>query len=141
MRVYVCCSGLSGPERGVSPVYLRCAQGRLDWSYPRGALRVLLRLGGAGHDFRGCVRLGERAAGARLFLEGPRSLAPLFEDEDGAPRRLARCFRSRGGQAALYVESVPAPPGDFGKRVMSFTYDLEPLPRGAKGYDPAERIS
>ncbi|XP_067014099.2 meteorin-like protein [Anabrus simplex] len=135
-------SGLSspdGPERGVTPVYLRCSQGRLRWSYPRGALRVLLRAGGSGAEFRGCLRLHDNFKGARVFLEGPRSLVPLFAHDDGAPAQLVRCFHSRGGQAALYVEAVRTRGGgDFTKEVASFTYDLETLPRGGKAYDPAE---
>lgn len=129
-------SGLDGPERGVTPVYLRCSQGRLNWAYPRGALRVLLRAGGSGAEFRGCLRLSDTFAGARVFLEGPRSLVPLFSQDDAAPLQLVRCFQSRGGQAALYVEAVRA--GDFTKEVAAITYDLETLPRGARGYDPAE---
>lgn len=135
-------SGLSttasdGPGRGVTPVYLRCSQGHLEWVYPRGALRVLVRLGASGRDFRGCVKLGSNFGGARIFLEGPRSLVPLFSVEDGAPTQLVRCFQSRGGQAALYVEAASSKT-DFKKEVASLTYDLEALPRGGAAYDPTE---
>ncbi|PSN49762.1 Meteorin-like protein, partial [Blattella germanica] len=126
-----------GPGRGVTPVYLRCSQGHLEWVYPRGALRVLLRLGASGRDFRGCVKVGLNFGGARIFLEGPRSLVPLFAAEDGAPHQLVRCFHSRGGQAALYVEAATSKT-DFTKQVASLTYDLEALPRGGSAYDPSE---
>ena len=36
----------------VRPVYLRCSQGSVSWLYPRGALRVVLRLGTAGKEFQ-----------------------------------------------------------------------------------------
>jgi len=36
----------------VHPVYLRCSQGSVSWLYPRGALRVVLRLGTAGKEFQ-----------------------------------------------------------------------------------------
>jgi diacylglycerol kinase (ATP) len=140
--VLYCFSGLStaasdGLGRGVTPVYLRCSQGHLEWVYPRGALRVLLRLGASGRDFRGCVKVGSNFGGARIFLEGPRSLVPLFYVEDGAPLQLVRCFQSRGGQAALYVEAATSKT-DFTKEVASLTYDLTALPRGGAAYDPTE---
>lgn len=138
-------SGVSTAGRGVTPVYLRCSAGSLSWRWPRGALRVLLRVGAAGRDFRACVRT--RGSGARLFLEGPRSLAPLYPGGGRARRHLdgdvegqlvapvpVRCFYSRRGQAALYVEAselgapgVGEPHEEFG-----LEYDLELLPRGAK---------
>ncbi|PNF26546.1 Meteorin-like protein, partial [Cryptotermes secundus] len=130
-------SASDGQRRGVTPVYLRCSQGHLEWVYPRGALRVLVRLGASGRDFRGCVKVGSNFGGARIFLEGPRSLVPLFSAEDGAPVQLVRCFHSRGGQAALYVEAATSKT-DFTKEVASLTYDLEALPRGAAAYDPSE---
>jgi diacylglycerol kinase (ATP) len=98
---------------------------------------VLVRLGASGRDFRGCVKVGANFGGARIFLEGPRSLVPLFSVEDGAPVQLVRCFHSRGGQAALYVEAAISKT-DFTKEVASLTYDLEALPRGAAAYDPSE---
>lgn len=98
---------------------------------------MLLRLGGSGRDFRGCVKVGSNFGGARIFLEGPRSLVPLFSVEDGAPVQLVRCFQSRGGQAALYVEAATSK-SDFTKEVASITYDLQALPRGGAAYDPTE---
>ncbi|XP_071442301.1 meteorin-like protein [Hetaerina americana] len=128
---------------GVRPVYLRCSQGAVSWAYPRGALRVLLRLAGGGVDgeFRGCVRLGRTWKGARLFLEGPRSLHPLFPPgvEDGAAKGSGvRCFQSRKGQAALYVEATPGGVSPRGRTVASFEYHLQPLPSGVKSFDPSE---
>jgi diacylglycerol kinase (ATP) len=125
--------------RGVTPIYLRCSQGHLEWLYPRGALRVLLRFGASGRDFRGCVKVSASFSGAHVFLEGPRSLLPLFpaQQDDGAPRQLARCFLSREGQAALYVEAISAQ-GAIQRQVAAFSYDLQPLPKGRSYYDSQE---
>ncbi|KAE8737627.1 hypothetical protein FOCC_FOCC016909 [Frankliniella occidentalis] len=123
---------------------MRCSAGALSWRWPRGALRVLLRVGAQGREFRACVRT--RGSGARLFLEGPRSLLPLYpggrrdgRKDDDAPVPV-RCFYSRHGQAALYVEAselgapgVAEPHEEFG-----LEYDLEPLPRGARFDDSQE---
>ncbi|XP_063234551.1 meteorin-like protein [Bacillus rossius redtenbacheri] len=128
-------SGLSAPERAVTPVYLRCAQGRLHWAYPRGALRVVLRLGASGREFRGCVRASGAPRGtARVLVEAPRArLTALLSEPQAAPR----CFHSRGGQAALYVEALRSAPPQ-GREVLALDYHLEPLPRGRAAYDPAE---
>ncbi|KAJ9574857.1 hypothetical protein L9F63_007982, partial [Diploptera punctata] len=125
--------------RGVTPVYLRCSQGHLEWQYPRGALRVLLRLGASGREFRGCIKVSANFSGAHIFLEGPRSLLPLFpaHRDDETPREVARCFQSRDGQAALYVEAISSR-GDLHKQVAAFTYHLQPLPRGISYYDSQE---
>lgn len=145
--VLFCCSGLtlyatdeiSG--RGVTPIYLRCSQGHLEWLYPRGALRVLLRFGASGRDFRGCVKVSGGFSGAHIFLEGSRSLLPLFPAlQDGGSVRLARCFQSRHGQAALYVEAISSR-GDIQKQVAAFSYNLQPLPRGRSYYDAQEGMS
>ncbi|XP_054282777.1 meteorin-like protein [Macrosteles quadrilineatus] len=126
-------SGLH-PARGVTPVYLRCSQGRVTWSYPGGALRVLLRLGSSGREFRGCIKSSASWAGARVFLEGPRSLVRLLDQEDS--RQKVRCFHSRGGQAALYVEATGA--ATFPKQVAELFYDLEALPRHSGGYHASD---
>ncbi|XP_053608138.1 meteorin-like protein [Plodia interpunctella] len=147
-------SGLtSNTERGVTPVYLRCREGSVSWLYPRGALRLLFRppMPADAQDFKVCVRVIRRPDPpdlfhsiklndtvsperfpARLFLEGPRSLVPLYAPDDGDPREL-RCFRSRKGHAALYVEAEP----DDGprRRVATFRYEARPLI--SQHYDPA----
>ncbi|KAK6643083.1 hypothetical protein RUM43_004586 [Polyplax serrata] len=130
-------SGLSlspSQGRGVTPVYLRCTQGHVTWSYPRGALRVLLRLPNGDRDFRGCIKVTPEFAGARLFVEGRRSLSPLFSLDDGAHKQLIRCFQSKKGQAAIYVEASNDS-GDFKKEVAGFSYDLHPVPRGSSVSD------
>ncbi|CAH0719470.1 unnamed protein product, partial [Brenthis ino] len=147
-------SGLtSNSERGVTPVYLRCREGSVSWLYPRGALRLLFKppLPADERDFKVCVRvirrpdppdlfhtlqLNETEAAerfpARIFVEGARRLVPLYAPDDGDVREL-RCFRSRHGQAALYVEAEPEEGPK--KRVATFKYEARPLVR--RHYDPA----
>jgi hypothetical protein len=154
-----CCSGLSPSStgRGVTPVYLRCSAGRVTWLYPRGALRVLLRLPGQDREFRACIKLHpdeKREPAARLFLEGPRSLLPLYATADGGNKAIRlvplsdsrifpqitslnyRCFNSKNGQAAIYVEAADV--DAVTKRVAEFEYDLQALPKGVRGFDPTE---
>ncbi|CAH2106539.1 unnamed protein product [Euphydryas editha] len=152
--VYNAPSGLtSSAERGVTPVYLRCREGGVSWLYPRGALRLLFKppLPADERDFTVCVRVIRRpdppdlfhtlrlndtdAADrfpARIFVEGVRRLVPLYAPDDGDVREL-RCFHSRNGQAALYVEAEPEDGPK--RRVATFKYEARPLVR--RHYDPA----
>ncbi|XP_063897126.1 meteorin-like protein [Helicoverpa armigera] len=147
-------SGLTATtERGVTPVYLRCREGSISWVYPRGALRLLFRppLPADERDFKVCVRVIRRPDPpdlfhtlrlndtevaerfpARLFVEGARRLVPLYAPNDGDPREL-RCFRSRHGRAALYVEAEPEDGPQ--RRKATFKYEARPLAR--RHYDPA----
>ncbi|CAL1266928.1 unnamed protein product [Larinioides sclopetarius] len=112
---------LQGVTKGVQPLYLRCTQGHIKWHYPRGALRALLRPPLS--KFQGCVRIAANSTGARLYLEGEKRLFPLFKAGDGKPEDLHRCFTSRRGQVALYVEADP-PLDILRKDTIEFTYDL-----------------
>lgn len=133
-------SGLSSSvsSRGVTPIYLRCTAGRITWLYPRGALRLLLRLPAQDREFRACIKLhhdGGKDIAARLFLEGPRSLHPLYTNEH-VGTKVTRCFNSKNGLVAIYVEAADA--NSVTKRVADIEYDLQSLPRGSHGYDPTE---
>jgi hypothetical protein len=140
-KVIVCCSGPSGAgSRGVTPVYLRCAQGRIEWKHPRGALRVLLRLppSTSRHlPFRACVRPLEASGGSRIWLEERARLRPLFPEVlVRRERRGGRteCTTSRNGQVALFVEAEGA------DKDLTFAYHLQALPRSGH-YDPSEGTS
>uniref|UniRef100_T1J800 NTR domain-containing protein n=1 Tax=Strigamia maritima TaxID=126957 RepID=T1J800_STRMM len=129
-------SGLDHPnqERGVQPVYLRCSQGTVFWRWPRGALRIVLRMGSAGRDFKGCLRANSsESARVRVYLEGKQKLHLLFAATDGRPSQLPRCFNSHHGQVALYVEADTAS-SSLDDR-FEFIYDLQPF-RSSK--DPLE---
>lgn len=65
-------------------------------------------------------------------MEGARKLVPLYAPDDGDPREL-RCFRSRRGRAALYVEADPEQGPQ--RRVATFKYEARPLI--TRHYDPA----
>lgn len=115
-------SGLhQGVPKGVQPLYLRCTQGHIKWHYPRGALRALLRPPIS--NFRGCIKVSANSTGARLYLEGQKRLYPLYKAGDGKSDELHRCFTSRKGQVALYVEADP-PLDILKKDTMEFSYDL-----------------
>lgn len=114
-------SGLTNNvERGIQPLYLRCTQGHIKWHYPRGALRALIRP--TLPTFQACVRIASNSTGARLFLEGEKKLFPLFRPGD---KNVYKCFTSRKGQIALYIEADP--PVDLLKKdTVEFSYDLVP---------------
>lgn len=84
------------------------------------------------------MKVSEGFSGAHIFLEGPRSLLPLFPAlQDDASLQLLRCFQSHDGQAALYVEAISSRVA-ITKQVAAFSYNLQPLPRGSSYYDPQE---
>lgn len=113
-------------SREVQPIYLRCALGYVEWNYPRGALRVVLRHGTSGKEFRGCLRTDKHFNGAQIYVEGPRKLHLLYSKTDGKHPDLLRCFTSFHGQVALYVEAEPVN-NTLHKEVASFRYDLQPV--------------
>lgn len=129
-------SGLKQDGRGIQPVYLSCSSGKVEWQYPRAGLRVILKSPTKGKDFRACIKGAEKFEGARVYLEGHRSLLPLFSVDDGRPRELVRCFTSYKGEAALYVEAEQGADG-LKKQVAGFEYDLKAIEEGAI-YDPME---
>uniref|UniRef100_A0A2R5L442 Putative secreted protein n=1 Tax=Ornithodoros turicata TaxID=34597 RepID=A0A2R5L442_9ACAR len=112
-------------SREVVPVYLRCDQGTIVWHYPRGALRVLLRHGTSGRDFRACVRVASNSSGAAIHLEGHRRLLPVFQGprEDGEDT--VRCFASYRGQVALFLEATPGP--HLRRNTLRLWYHLTPV--------------
>lgn len=136
--LHVCFSGPSGSsgDRGVTPVYLRCTQGRVTWKHPRGALRVLLRMPNAVSStarFRACVRPLKGSGGATVWVEERASLKKMFPEvrvkRGVAPK--SECSLSENGQVALFVEmEAGAPDSD-----LVFYYHLEQLPSTGR-YDP-----
>ncbi|XP_030750878.1 meteorin-like protein [Sitophilus oryzae] len=133
-------SGLSKPstDKGVTPIYLRCSAGKIKWVYPRGALRVLLRLPNQERNFRGCIKIRSTEKPgrpvARVYLEGPRSLVPLYTENNGV--KPIRCFNSKKGQAAIYIEATDE--RSFDRQAIEIEYDLQQLPKNTYGYDPNE---
>ncbi|KAL3223326.1 hypothetical protein MRX96_049832 [Rhipicephalus microplus] len=122
-------------SRSVVPVYLRCDQGRVTWKYPRGALRVLLRLGGTGNggarDFRACVKIDANSTGAAVHLEGHRKLIPIHKGRS-APRvaddgEVRRCFTSYKGQVALFLEATPETNHLLSRDTFRLWYHLTPV--------------
>ncbi|ENN73611.1 hypothetical protein YQE_09858, partial [Dendroctonus ponderosae] len=129
---------ISSSDKGVTPVYLRCSAGKIKWMYPRGALRILLRLPNQDRNFRACVKIQTSAKPGRpvtrVYLEGPRSLIHLYGgDRESKP---IRCFNSKNGQAALYIEATDE--RSFEKQLTEIEYDLQQLPKNFHGYDSSE---
>lgn len=116
----------SNQVKGVQPVYLRCVQGTVKWNYPHGALRVVLRKGVSGNEFRACLRMTKGSSGARVYLTGKKKLHLLFTPDD--PSDLVKCVTSRDGQVALYVEADPLI-SRLIKAVSGFVYHLKHFPR------------
>lgn len=112
---------------GVQPVYLRCREGVVDWQYPRKALRIILRLGQSNKDFQGCVKVTPFSSGATLYQEEPKRLKYLYgNDEEDEDRTKQICFKSVGGQVALYLEARGSE-NSLKKDAFRFVYDLEPM--------------
>lgn len=113
---------------------LRCSAGKIVWNYPRGAIRILLRSNirssiNAQKSFRVCLKVHQTHTShllhqqndgvenqtlaksdlsksnkiARIFLEAPKRLIALYDDVND--KQMVKCFRSIGGQVALYVEA------------------------------------
>ncbi|XP_065338568.1 meteorin-like protein [Cloeon dipterum] len=123
-------SGSSGAsDREVTPVYLRCTQGRVNWKLPRGAIRVVLRLPSPVSSvapFRACVRPLKGGGGATIWLEKGGSLKKMFREvrvQKGSPQSY-KCAQSQNGQVVLFVDTVAGAP----ERDLSFLYHLEQLP-------------
>lgn len=109
-------------NREVVSIYLRCSAGKIVWNYPRGAIRILLRKPiHLQKNFRACLKIypskystlpfetddidrsptGKKMA--RIFLEAPKRLIPLFDDDNDVA---VKCFRSINEQVVLYVEAA-----------------------------------
>ncbi|CAN8028914.1 unnamed protein product, partial [Ixodes persulcatus] len=106
-------SGLNQSRDSVVPVYLGCEAGTVRWSYPRGALRVVLK--GPEPEFEACLTLSMRS-GALAYVEAADGLLPAPTSS-----RSSRCYTSREGIVAVYVESRSAP---IRRRVMTLTYTV-----------------
>lgn len=115
-------------------ISLHCSEGRLDWLYPKGALRVSLspRLPsvavGPGSSSSGlitaCVKPSEEFHGAQLYLERDGVLELLVGDRlKSSPPPRVRCFsRLPGERVALFLQATPHQ--DISRRIASFHYEL-----------------
>lgn len=122
-------SGLSRPEQGVEQVFLRCAEGSIEFLYPTGALRLTIlphltrhRLGGVSWTPSSvCVKPESQWGGAQLYLERGRVLGLLVSDTPG-PSHI-RCFSVIPGESpALFLQATPQ--SDISRRIAAFRYEL-----------------
>lgn len=124
------CSGLSRPERGVEQVFLRCAEGSVEFLYPVGALRLTLapRLQWVGPAHTAgrtptsvCIKPESQWSGAQLYLERGGDLELLVGDALGATH--IRCFSITPGEgSALFLQATPH--SDISRRIAAFRYEL-----------------
>lgn len=115
-------------------ISLHCSEGRLDWLYPKGALRISLspRLPsvaiGPGSSSSGlitaCVKPSEEFHGAQLYLERDGVLDLLVGDRlESSPPPRVRCFsRLPAERVALFLQATPHQ--DISRRIASFHYEL-----------------
>lgn len=119
-------------------IWLRCAEGSVEWLYPLGALRLTLspRLpwglvgsgggggGGAGGVLSVCVKPSEQFGGAQLYLERGGVLELLLGEEtevNASPK--VHCFTATPGERpALFLQATPHQ--DISRRVAAFRYEL-----------------
>ncbi|XDV16365.1 hypothetical protein PO909_016115 [Leuciscus waleckii] len=120
--------------RDVEQVYLRCAEGSLEWLYPTGAVIVNLRPNLPSSTLLlACLKPRRDSRGATLFLERAGELRALLSEEEQAAG-VVRCFGLQEG--ALFVEASAR--RDISRRVTAFQYQLIPTQTpGGRPYSPA----
>ncbi|TRY92216.1 hypothetical protein DNTS_025742 [Danionella cerebrum] len=117
-------SGLTheGHTRDVEQVYLRCAQGFLEWLYPTGAIIVNLRpntLSPAASLLSVCIKPSKESSGTHIYLDRLGKLRLLLHEEDQAQGKV-HCFSIQEG--ALFIEAVPQ--RDISRKITAFQYEL-----------------
>ncbi|EFN68143.1 Meteorin [Camponotus floridanus] len=96
---------------GVRAVYLRCTRGTVLWSYPRGAMRMVLSFPTSSMQrcpldltklgLRTCVKI---SGPVQVFLETNHMLRPIYSPSDGKHENSHRCFRWQK-RVALFMEA------------------------------------
>lgn len=103
-------------------VYLRCAQGFLEWLYPTGAIIVNLRpntLSPAASLLSVCIKPSKESSGTHIYLDRLGKLRLLLREEDQAEGKV-HCFSIQDG--ALFIEAVPQ--RDISRKITAFQYEL-----------------
>lgn len=129
-------SGLSHEQhrRDVEQVYLRCAQGSLEWLYPTGAIIINLRpnsepLSGPKTGLHVCIKPRSDSKGSHIYLERAGELKLLLTEEQQT-QGVVQCFSLT--QGALFVEA--AAHTDISRRITAFQYELVSGHPGAHMY-------
>ncbi|XP_055013902.1 meteorin-like protein isoform X6 [Boleophthalmus pectinirostris] len=119
-------SGLSHEPhlRDVEQVYLRCAQGSLEWLYPTGAIIINLRpnsepLSRHTTGLHACIKPHTDSKGSQIYLERAGELKLLLTEEQQSQGEV-HCFSLTEG--ALFVEA--AAHSDISRRITTFQYEL-----------------
>lgn len=110
-------------------MFLRCAEGSIEFLYPTGALRLTLlpRLPGhrvgvaSGTPSSVCVKPEPQWGGAQLYVEKGGYLELLVSDTPGPSHIL--CFSITPGESpALFLQATPH--SDISRRIAAFRYEL-----------------
>ncbi|TRY92908.1 hypothetical protein DNTS_005721 [Danionella cerebrum] len=127
-------SGLSQALKNVEQVWLRCAEGSVEWLYPAGALRLTLspRLpwsamtpseSNRNAPLSACVKPDPHWGGAQLYLERDGVLELLVGDDGASESSRVRCFSALPGErATLFLQATPHQ--DISRRIATFRYEL-----------------
>nr|XP_050028984.1 meteorin-like protein [Dermacentor andersoni] len=109
-------SGLGQSPEDVLPVYLSsCDSGTVRWSYPRGALRIVIRGPPSQREFQACFRVAADSSGALVYAETAQgSLVP-------GPGVRAKCVLSNRGSAVVYAVASAARTGKRAKLTLTYT--------------------
>ncbi|XP_066539165.1 meteorin [Hoplias malabaricus] len=122
-------SGLSQLQGSVEQVFLRCAEGSVEWLYPSGALRLSLsprplwgvRGVASNTPVSVCLRAEPQWGGAQLYLERDGVLELLIGDSPGHAH--THCFSVTSGERpALFLQATPHQ--DISRRIAAFRYEL-----------------
>ncbi|KAH7959770.1 hypothetical protein HPB49_013697 [Dermacentor silvarum] len=100
----------------VLPVYLSsCDSGTVRWSYPRGALRIVIQGPPAQREFQACFRVAADSSGALVYAETAQGgLVP-------GPGVRAKCVLSNRGSAVVYAVASAARAGKRAKLTLTYT--------------------
>eukprot|EP00062_Callorhinchus_milii_P004433 gi/632942820/ref/XP_007886634.1/ PREDICTED: meteorin-like protein [Callorhinchus milii] len=109
-------------SRDVEQVYLRCAEGSLEWLYPTGALRVNFRtnIQTSAHRYvTVCLKPFKNFKGANIYLEKIGDLKLLVSEQDYRPDKLY-CFGVDEGP--IFIQATPQM--DISRKITGFQYEL-----------------
>ncbi|XP_068118655.1 meteorin-like protein [Hyperolius riggenbachi] len=108
-------------KKEVEQVYLRCAEGSVEWMYPTGALIVNLlpnTLSSSDH-LTVCIKPFKDSKGSNIYLEKTGELKMLIQDGEHAPQKVY-CFAQ--DQGVLFIEATPQL--DISRKITAFQYEL-----------------
>ncbi|XP_078450374.1 meteorin-like protein [Lampetra planeri] len=114
-------------SRSVEQLYLRCSEGSIEWLYPSGALRLVLKPN-VPPSFPGaaaavaCLKPSEGFRGASVYADRDGALQLVMSERDARADR-TYCLRAAPGRPlAIFVQATPQT--DISRKVAAFRYEL-----------------